>query len=141
MAECFFGDERTSMNLSDALCLHPSYHPGLMLVSKSFNSEGYGSSRRAMDLALIAKKKLGFVTSSCKKPEVDSEELESWEVCNSMVITWILTGLSPKISNNVVYMKVASNIWLELEERFVQSNGPQFFQIQKEISQITQGSS
>lgn len=94
-----------------------------------------------MDLALIAKKKLGFVTSSCMKPEVDSEELESWEVCNSMVITWILTGLSPKISNNVVYMKVASNIWLESEERFVQSNVPQFFQIQKEISQITQGSS
>lgn len=117
MAESSFGAERSTMNLSDVLRLHPSDHPGMMLVSKPFNGEGYGSWKRAMELALTSRKKLGLVTGSCKKPEMDSEEYENWEVCNSIVITWILNGLSPEISNSVVYMKVASDIWLELEER------------------------
>ncbi|XP_039128401.1 uncharacterized protein LOC120264640 isoform X2 [Dioscorea cayenensis subsp. rotundata] len=141
MAGSSFSAGRAPNNVSDALSLHPSDHPGLLLVSKVFNGNGYGSWKRAMELALTAKKKLGFVTGSCKKPSSDSEDLENWEVCNSMVISWILNGLSQDISESVVYMKVASDVWQELEERFGQANGPQFFQIQQELSQIRQGSS
>lgn len=102
------------MNSLDALHLHPSDHSGMMLVSKPFNGEEYGSWRRVMEFALTAKKKIGICDCSCKKPEIDSEDLESWEVCNSMVITWILNGLSLEILDSVVYMEKASDIWLEL---------------------------
>lgn len=61
MADFSIKDERVSMNSLDALHLHPSYHSGMMLVSKPFNGEEYGSWRRVMEFALTAKKKLGFV--------------------------------------------------------------------------------
>lgn len=41
-----------------------------------------------MELALTAKKKLGFVIGSYKKPEFDSEELENWRYAT----VWSLRG-------------------------------------------------
>lgn len=58
-----------------------------------------------------------------------------------MVIFWIMNALSSEIAGSIVYMNSASETWLELIERFGQLNGPQLFQIQKELSQISQGSS
>lgn len=58
-----------------------------------------------------------------------------------MVISQILNALSSEIVGSIVYMNSASEMWLELIERFGKLNGPQLFQIQKELSQISQGSS
>ena len=54
-----------------------------------------------------------------------------------MVISWILNSLSSDIYGSVVYIQSASEMWLELLERFGQLNGPQLFQIQKELSQFS----
>lgn len=71
-----------------------------------------------MEIALTAKNKIGFVNGACKKPEIDSPELQSWERCNSMVISWLLNGVSAEISESVVYLKTAYDICRELEIRF-----------------------
>lgn len=72
--------------------------------------------------------------------EVGFDELHGWKRSNNMVISWILNSLSKQISKNIVYITIAREIWLELEERYRQSNSPQLFQFQKELSQICQGS-
>ncbi|KAH7679687.1 Zinc finger CCHC-type protein [Dioscorea alata] len=79
----------------------------MILVSKPFNGLGFGSWKRAMEIALTTKNKLGF----------------NWERCNSMVISWILNALSSEIAGSIVYMSSASEMWLELIERFGQLNG------------------
>ena len=139
MAEGYTHGGRSSIDASDALFLHPSDNPGMVLVSKAFDGFGFGSWKRAMEIALTAKNKLGFVNGSCKKPESNPTSLQNWERCNNMVISWILNALSKEISESVVYATTVSEISLELEERFGQLNGPKRFQIQKELSQICQG--
>lgn len=56
-----------------------------------------------------------------------------------MVISWLLNTFSKEIAESVLYSKIAREIWLELEERFGQSNGPHHYHLQKEISQTSQG--
>lgn len=130
---------KASLDPSDALYLHPSDNPGLVLVSKVFDGNGYGSWRRAMVIALSAKNKLGFVNGECEIPDSNSSDLQNWERCNNMVISWLLNSLVKELAESVVYATTASEIWDDLEERFGQSNGPQMFQIQKELSQAVQG--
>ena len=124
IAETYTNGGRTSIGPSDALFLHPSNNPGTVLVSKAFDGLGFGSWKRALEIALIAKNKFCFVNGSCKKHKSCSTELQSWERCNSMVISWILNALSKEILEIVVYVTTASEVWLELKERFGQLNGP-----------------
>lgn len=117
------------------------YNLGMFLVSKPFDGMGFGSWKRSIELALTARIKMGFINGSCKKPNVNSDEYQDWIKCNSMIISWILSSLTKEIADSVIYIKEASEIWEELEVRFGQSNGPQWFQVQKELSQISHGTS
>ncbi|XP_060202806.1 uncharacterized protein LOC132631224 [Lycium barbarum] len=58
-----------------------------------------------------------------------------------MVISWILNSLSKVIVESVLYLKTAQEIWKELATRFGQCNGPQLYQLQKELSDAVQGNS
>ena len=89
MAETHFNGGRTSFDPSDALFLHPSDNPGMVL--------GFGSWQCTMEIALTAKNKLGFVNGSCKIPYLGSVEFTSWERCSCTVISWILNALSKEI--------------------------------------------
>ncbi|KAK6802835.1 hypothetical protein RDI58_000619 [Solanum bulbocastanum] len=60
---------------------------------------------------------------------------------NNMIISWLLNSLSRKISESVIYYSTAKDIWAELEDRFGQSSGQRIFQLQKELSDLVQGSS
>ncbi|XP_049357136.1 uncharacterized protein LOC125821815 [Solanum verrucosum] len=72
-----------------------------------------------MWIALTAKNKSGFIDGSTKEPEVGTDLHRS---C-------------------VIYYSTAKDIWEELEDKFGQSSGPQLFQLQKELSDLVQGSS
>ncbi|XP_060182407.1 uncharacterized protein LOC132612081 [Lycium barbarum] len=45
------------------------------------------------------------------------------------------------ISESVIYFTTAKDMWSDLEARFGQSSGAKLFQLQKELSDLTQGSS
>ncbi|KAK9065740.1 hypothetical protein SSX86_015141 [Deinandra increscens subsp. villosa] len=126
----------SSIDSSDPLYLHPSDHPGLLLVSKAFDGTGFASWKRSMTIALSAKNKLGFVNGDVASSSANNE---LWKRCNAMVISWILNVLSKEIGESVLYTQTAKNLWKELDDRYGQSNGIKFYQLQKELCEITQG--
>ena len=70
---------------SDPLYLSPSDSPGLKLTNVSFSGTNFLNWSRSVNLALSAKAKLGFVTSECSRPEIDSHDQQRWDRCDSMI--------------------------------------------------------
>ncbi|XP_076918652.1 uncharacterized protein LOC143579153 [Bidens hawaiensis] len=128
----------TSFDSSNPLYLHPSDHPGLILVSKSFDGSGFGAWKRAIAISLSAKNKLGFIYGTISRPADSS--LALWQQCNDMVISWILNTLSREISESVLYTETAQQLWTELNDRYGQTNGAKLYQLQKNLCQISQAS-
>ena len=56
-----------------------------------------------------------------------------------MVISWLLNSLNDSNRNSVLYYDTALELWKDLEERFGQSNKARLFQVQKEVSCLSQG--
>lgn len=54
-----------------------------------------------------------------------------------MVVAWITNSLSRDIATSVLGYDTAREIWLDINERFGQSNGSKFNQIQREIGTIS----
>ncbi|KAG8643955.1 hypothetical protein MANES_11G086565v8 [Manihot esculenta] len=93
-----------------------------------------------MIIALRAKDKLGFVTGKISKPNSDAPEYKKWITVDSMIISWILNSISRDLSDGFLYAPSAHDLWNDIAERFGESNGPLFFQIKKELANISQGS-
>lgn len=56
-----------------------------------------------------------------------------------MVTLWILNSISKEIVEVFLYVASAQELWTELEKRFKKCNGPMPYQLQKEISSVSQG--
>nr|XP_016504345.1 PREDICTED: uncharacterized protein LOC107822325 [Nicotiana tabacum] len=66
----------------------------------------------------------------------------SWRrgvICDDMVTSWILNSLTKEIADSTEYMTDAFEMWRELEYRYDQTNGTKLYQIQKKISDLSQG--
>ncbi|KAL2243719.1 UNVERIFIED_CONTAM: Retrovirus-related Pol polyprotein from transposon RE1 [Sesamum indicum] len=56
-----------------------------------------------------------------------------------MVVSWVLNSISKDIAEAFLYTTSARSLWLDLEAKFGQSNGPLLYQIEREVGSISQG--
>jgi len=56
-----------------------------------------------------------------------------------MVLSWLLNSLNDSIRNSVLCFEIARDLWIDFEERFGQSNKARLFQVQKNVSCLSQG--
>ncbi|XP_071728167.1 uncharacterized protein [Rutidosis leptorrhynchoides] len=106
------------------LFLHPSDGPGsLSIQEKLIGAQNYHSWRRALEIALSTKRKLGFVIGTVARPADDANRAELWDTCNNMVIIWIMSSVTESIAKSIMFVNTASEIWKQLEKRFALSNG------------------
>jgi len=124
---------------NDPMFIHPSDHPGQILVANAFDGENFDSWKRTFLRALSSKNKVGFVDGTVVQPAADSPLFPYWQRCNDLVASWILNSLHKDISGSILYCNTAAEMWTELAERFGQSNKAKLFQVKKELSGISQG--
>ncbi|XP_060180674.1 uncharacterized protein LOC132610393 [Lycium barbarum] len=130
-----------TVNASHPYFISPSDTPGMQLVNSPFDGKSFAGWKRGMLIAFSAKNKVGFIDGSSSKLSGNSDLEKAWSRANSMVIAWLLNSLSKEISESVIYFTTAKDIWNDLEARFGQSSGAKLFQLQKELSDLTQGAS
>ncbi|KAL2226756.1 UNVERIFIED_CONTAM: RNA-directed DNA polymerase [Sesamum indicum] len=109
---------------------------GIVLVSTTHRHQllnwSFGIKR-----ALRAKMKLGFIDETSEKPHPTDPFFEQWIRVDSMVTTWILNSISKNIVEAFMCTKSSRNLWVDLEQRYRECNGPQLYQIQREICSMS----
>ncbi|KAL0322188.1 UNVERIFIED_CONTAM: Retrovirus-related Pol polyprotein from transposon RE1 [Sesamum calycinum] len=114
-------------------------HPGMVMISAPLNGRNWLSWSRSVRIALEGRDKLGFIDGSCIKPADGTTELRQWRITDSMVRTWILNTISKDIVNAYLYATSARSLWLDLEARYGECDGPLLYKIQRQISSMSQG--
>ncbi|PWA56220.1 hypothetical protein CTI12_AA422720 [Artemisia annua] len=121
------------------LYLHPSDGPGSLRVQEKLTgSQNYRAWRRAMEIGLSTKRKLGFIKGTVVHSATDPNLAELWDTCNNMVICWILGSVSESIARSVMFVDSASDMWLQLEKRFALSDGSRKYKLNKDTYEISQ---
>ncbi|KAG5538687.1 hypothetical protein RHGRI_019298 [Rhododendron griersonianum] len=93
-----------------------------------------------MTILLNAKNKLGFIDGTITAPFAKNkpDDHAMWKRCNDMILSWILNSLTPDLADNVIYSTTTQEVWEDLRDRFSQSNVPRIFQIERDISCLSQ---
>lgn len=71
-------------------------------MEPSLNQNNYHGWARTIRLALISKKKYGFVDGTRTQPSLNEKMFESWEQCNTMIVTWMLNVMILSIAQSVM---------------------------------------
>ena len=95
--------------------IYPSEGPTVAITSVIFNGRNYALWRKAIRIALKAKNKLGFIEGTLAKPTLqkgeDRSKLDAWEMVNSMICSWIVNVIDPKLHTSVAYAETAQAMW------------------------------
>ncbi|KAL2224072.1 UNVERIFIED_CONTAM: hypothetical protein Sindi_2933500, partial [Sesamum indicum] len=102
------------------------------------NGSNYLSWARSIKISIGARQKLGYINGTCQKPIEDKEAVEEWRKNDYMVVSWILNSITKEITEDFLYADSARDLWVELETPFGESNGPLLYQIQRDITSISQ---
>lgn len=89
-----------------------------------------------MCIALQPKRKLGFVTGTCKKESFKEALHEDWEICNAIVFSWIMNTASKDLFSGTAYASNAHLVWKDLHERFDKVNRVRIFMLHRQIATI-----
>lgn len=120
--------------------VHPSDGPSSVKVTPLLDGSNYHSWARSLRRALGAKLKFEFLDGTIPMPvDAFDPSFRAWNRCNMLIHSWILNSVEPSISRSIVFMDNASDVWLDLKERFSQGDLVRVSEIQQEIYALTQG--
>ncbi|PWA40618.1 hypothetical protein CTI12_AA563970 [Artemisia annua] len=121
------------------LYLHPSDGPGSLTVQeKLIGAQNYRAWRRAIEIGLSTKRKLAFIKGTVVRSNTDANLAELWDTCKNMVICWIMGSVSESIAISIMFVGIASEIWMQLERMFSLSDGSRKYKLNKDTYEITQ---
>ncbi|GJX28211.1 ribonuclease H-like domain-containing protein [Tanacetum coccineum] len=101
----------------------------------------FGDPFCTMKFALRNKSKLGFIDGTCKRQSNKPVLANQWDLCNSVVVTWILSSLSPELYAGQIFSKTAYDMWTDLKETYDKEDGPVIFNLYKTINSLSQNGS
>lgn len=132
----------TQTVVSDSSSLKGNDSPNMFLVLTLLTgNDNYLQWKFSIQLALGAKKKLGFIDGTNEKPSTGESDIADWISTDCMVRSWLLNSISKDISGAFIFATTAKELWNELGDHFGESNGPLIYQLQRQIASITQGNS
>lgn len=87
-------------------------------------------------MALGAKLKLKFIDGTIPKPEENSIDYVKWTKCDYIINYWLLNLMFSTLSQSFLYAQSSFQLWKAINDQYGQTNGPQSFQLQHEISNL-----
>nr|GEU47413.1 hypothetical protein [Tanacetum cinerariifolium] len=128
-----------NLTFSDRIYLHPNDTGSIPIVTiKLTGTENYKVWSIAMTYALRNHNKIGFIDGSCEKDNTNTTLANQWDMCNSVVFTWILNSLSSDLYVGAIYAKSASELWNDLKDTYDKVDGSAVFNLHKSINSLNQ---
>ena len=101
--------------------LHPSDSPRAIIASIKFDGKNYELWESAVRTPLRSKNKLGFIDGMISRPVKEEgksvAEINTWGTVNSIIQSWIMNVIEPKLHKSVAYVNSAQKLWENIKKR------------------------
>ena len=94
-----------------------------------------------MSIALTVKNKIAFIDGFLVQPITTNQSLcVAWLKSNNLVLSWLMNSITKDIRNSLLYFMTTFDVWEELRIRYLRSDEPRVFCLEKSLSSISQNS-
>ncbi|XP_031129028.1 uncharacterized protein LOC116030826 [Ipomoea triloba] len=105
-----------------------------------FNGKNYSAWAFPFELFVKGKELWSHISDSAPDKEKEKEKYAKWEVKDAQIMSWILGSVEPSILLSLKPYKTSRGMWDYLKNVYNQSNSARRFQLELELSQLSQGS-
>ncbi|XP_021756646.1 uncharacterized protein LOC110721766 [Chenopodium quinoa] len=130
------GDEG-KIDPSSPFYLGSGDQPGNLITHVILKGDNYLSWSRAITLSFESRRKFGFVDGTISKP-TEKKKMLDWDMMNSMLVSWILRAIEPKLAASIPSFDEAKRLWDYLEKRYCEASGPCLQQLRASITNCKQ---
>lgn len=117
-----------------------SDHPSLMITTVKLDGRNYLAWSQSARMFIGSRRKCWYITGSKKEPPADDPSHEDWESDNLTVMSWLLHSMQPTISEGLLFLRTAKEIWDTVQEMYSQRNSlARNYQLHREIATMQQG--
>ncbi|CAH9085174.1 unnamed protein product [Cuscuta epithymum] len=120
--------------------LHPADHSGVRIIYEMFNGDNYNAWQKSVVMAFTVKNKMAFIDGTISQPSSDDPLYLAWYRVNALLLSWLVYSIIPEIRTTFLYFTVAKDVWEEVKLRYGKSDGPHVFQLEKSLTNLSQGS-
>ncbi|GKB91118.1 putative retrotransposon gag domain, retrotransposon copia-like protein [Tanacetum coccineum] len=133
------GSSDLNFTFGDPLYLHPNDIGGSPIVTiKLTGTENYKVRNIVMTFALRNHNKIRFIDGTCEQDNTNPALANQWDMCYSVVFTWILNSLSSDLYADAIYAKSAFELWNDLKDTYDKVDGFAVFNLHKSINSLNQ---
>lgn len=93
-----------------------------------------------MQKSLGSKNNLSFINGSIEFSEPLDLNRATWERCNYLVHSWLLSSVSEPISKTIIFQENSLDVWINIKEIFSKVDGIIILNLRAEINYMKQGS-
>lgn len=104
------GTELTAQEIREILCLQPSDHPGMQLVSTPLTGNNFYQWSRAVKRALGARNKLELLDGRLPELELNSRYYKAWLIVDYMTSNWITNSISKELVNAFTHLDTTQKL-------------------------------
>lgn len=76
---------------------------------------------------------MGFLNGTAKRSTDNVTKAAQWDTCNDLLISWLHSNVFDNIRQSILFINTTYDIWLELEKRFLLSNGSRKYKSSKDL--------
>ena len=103
----------SSSSSSNTLSNAKNNDPSMFLVSTHLTgNENYMKWKFSIRIALGAKKKIGFIDGTIKRPESEGSEVDDWISNDCMFRSWLLNAISKEIAGAFIFATTTQELRL-----------------------------
>lgn len=88
---------------------------------------------------LLSKNNIKFNNGKLTAPQEDDPLFDTWEIYKIVLLSWISTSLSPDISQSMIYVDNATQLWTDLHNKFFKSDHFHLSNLLQQIHSTSQG--
>ncbi|XP_022883134.1 uncharacterized protein LOC111399882 [Olea europaea var. sylvestris] len=139
-------DSGISETISKSAPITPNHFPvntskstSLQITTTRLNGKNFLQWSRSALMVIRRRGRLGYVTGTTIEPDESDPTYATWDVQNSMVMSWIVNSMEKDIRESYLYYSTAKELWDALTVAFFDlENLAQLFELRNKATNLRQ---
>lgn len=112
----------------------------VMVTNLKLTGHNYLAWSKAVELFVMGRGKDDYLYGHMQIPSSTDPLFRQWKTENAMIMSWLISSMTPEIAHNFILYTTAADIWKAAKELYSQTdNVAEIYELETQVNEIKQG--
>lgn len=112
----------------------------VMVTNLKLTGHNYLAWSKAVEMFIMGRGKDDYLYGNMQIPLSTDATYRQWKTDNAMIMSWLISSMTPEIGNNFILYSSAAEIWKATKELYSQTdNVAEIYELETQVNDLKQG--